>query len=136
MPHYTFPQKVLFKHCDPAGIVFYPRYFEMINDAVEGVFCDLLDWPFEVSHRTGALPTVTFEIAFTAPSRHGDQLALEIDFQKIGRTSLTLNITTVCKEQTRFTAVQKLVCVNEHGRPAAWPETVREKVKTILESRT
>ncbi|MEL6103010.1 MAG: acyl-CoA thioesterase, partial [Pseudomonadota bacterium] len=26
---FQFLQKVLFKHCDPAGIVFYPRYFEM-----------------------------------------------------------------------------------------------------------
>ena len=32
---FTLTQKVLFKHCDPAGIVFYPRYFEMINDCVE-----------------------------------------------------------------------------------------------------
>ncbi|CPO21707.1 4-hydroxybenzoyl CoA thioesterase [Bordetella pertussis] len=27
--------EVRFRHCDPAGIVFYPRYFEMINDFVE-----------------------------------------------------------------------------------------------------
>jgi 4-hydroxybenzoyl-CoA thioesterase len=44
--HYQFFQKVLFKHCDPTGIVFYPRFFEMINDAVEAMFSDLLDRPF------------------------------------------------------------------------------------------
>ena len=27
-----------FRHCDPAGIVFYPRYFEMMNDAIEIFF--------------------------------------------------------------------------------------------------
>src|SRR5260370_493059 len=30
--------QVLFRHCDPAGIVFYPRYFEMVNDLVEEWF--------------------------------------------------------------------------------------------------
>ena len=33
---FTMPQKVQFKHCDPAGIVFYPRYFELLNDTLLG----------------------------------------------------------------------------------------------------
>ena len=28
-------KRVRFAHCDPAGIVFYPRYFEMLNELVE-----------------------------------------------------------------------------------------------------
>ena len=32
---FEFRQTIGFKHCDPAGIVFYPRYFEMFNDCVE-----------------------------------------------------------------------------------------------------
>jgi 4-hydroxybenzoyl-CoA thioesterase len=28
---YHVTQKVLFRHCDPAGIVFFPRYFEMVR---------------------------------------------------------------------------------------------------------
>ena len=31
---FTTQRKVRFQHCDPAGIVFYPRYFEMINSVV------------------------------------------------------------------------------------------------------
>jgi 4-hydroxybenzoyl-CoA thioesterase len=38
---FVMNQKVLFKHCDPAGVVFYPRYFEMINDCVEALFDDI-----------------------------------------------------------------------------------------------
>lgn len=41
---FTFTQKVLFKHCDPAGIVFYPRYFEIINDCIEAFF-EQIDHP-------------------------------------------------------------------------------------------
>ena len=32
---------VRFQHCDPAGIVFYPRYFEMISQSVEEWFAAL-----------------------------------------------------------------------------------------------
>ena len=35
---FTTTRKVRFEHCDPAGIVFYPRYFEMINGTVEDWF--------------------------------------------------------------------------------------------------
>ena len=34
---FTAEMTVAFRHCDPAGIVFYPRYFEMINDFVEAL---------------------------------------------------------------------------------------------------
>ena len=54
--HYT--QKVMFKHCDPAGIVFYPRYFEMMNDVVESFFAECLGLPFERLLVTAGVPTV------------------------------------------------------------------------------
>ena len=41
---YTRTVPIEFNHCDPAGIVFYPRYFEMTNSVVENFF------PDEVGH--------------------------------------------------------------------------------------
>ena len=41
--------EVRFRHCDPAGIVFYPRYFEMINDFVEEWFDKGMGLPFHLS---------------------------------------------------------------------------------------
>ena len=37
---FTVTQRVRFQHCDPAGIVFYPRYFEMLNATIEEWFDD------------------------------------------------------------------------------------------------
>ena len=71
--HFEIPQKVLFKHCDPAGIVFYPRFFEMINDAVEALFSDMLGWPFEKMHPDSGVPTAEFKVRFKVPCRQGDQ---------------------------------------------------------------
>ncbi|MBY0236971.1 MAG: acyl-CoA thioesterase, partial [Burkholderiaceae bacterium] len=40
MTNFVFERRELvrFGHCDPAGIVFYPRYFEMLNALVEDWF--------------------------------------------------------------------------------------------------
>ena len=35
---HTMPIQVLFRHCDPAAIVFYPRYVELVHDVVEHWF--------------------------------------------------------------------------------------------------
>ena len=132
--HFQFPQKVLFKHCDPAGIAFYPRIFEMINDAVEAMFNDLLGWPFETMHAEYGVPTIAINIEFKAPSVHGDHLILQISILEIGRTSLSLNICALAKDTIRFEANHTLVCINSNGKPVQWPEKIRQKVNTLMEN--
>ncbi len=131
--HFRFPQKILFKHCDPAGIVFYPRYFEIINDAVEAMFSDLIGWPFEQMHNGSGVPTATISVDFTAPSRHGDQIVLDITIQKLGRSSMILKTVALAGAETRFVADHVLVCIDDQGRPRPWPAPVRKTVNDILE---
>ena len=38
--------QIEFNHCDPAGIVFYPRYFEMVNSVVENFFREVAGHSF------------------------------------------------------------------------------------------
>ncbi len=124
----------MFKHCDPAGIVFYPRYFEMINDAVEAMFDDLLGWPFEVIHKNGAVPTKSFDVDFKNPCRHGDRLRLDLSIKGFGRTSLTLEIDAMSEVDVRFTAKQVLVNTSSDGRPTPWPEGIRARLHQCLET--
>ena len=123
---FTMPQKVLFKHCDPAGIVFYPRYFEMINDAVEAFFDRAVGLPFEEMHRTHGVPTLTIETTFRAPSRHGDHLDIAVAPTRVGGTSVALAIRATCGGETRFENRQTLVFIDKRTmRPVRWPESVR-----------
>ncbi|TBX14721.1 acyl-CoA thioesterase [Nioella sediminis] len=123
---FHFPQKVLFKHCDPAGIVFYPRYFEMLNDCVEAFFDEVLGLPFETLHATGGVPTAEITTRFLAPSRHGDHLTIALTVTRVGQSSLGLMFTADCGDETRFTARSTLVLLGENGRPRPWPEGVRQ----------
>lgn len=85
---------VRFGDCDPAGIVFYPRYFEMINGLVEDWCADGLGLSFHEMHmvRGIGLPAVHVETDFVAPSTLGDSMLAELQVKKIGGTSITLAI--------------------------------------------
>ena len=128
---FDYPQKVIFKYCDPAGIVFYPRYFEMINDATEALFDEVFGCPWEVLHATGNIPTAEITAQFTAPSRHGDQLIIEIEATKLGRTSLGLSFHARAGEETRFRARLTLVHIAKDGRPTPWPAPLRAAIETF-----
>lgn len=126
-------QKVLFKHCDPAGIVFYPRYFEMINDTVEWFFSDCLKMPFEHIHLDGSgVPTVEINTRFHAPSRHGDMLQIALTPLNIGNTSMGLEVNATCQNELRFSCDLILVNVNKHGKPNPWEGSVRDIVTSMM----
>ena len=131
---FVFNQKVLFKHCDPARIVFYPRYFEMINDCVEAWFDERLGAPFEELHvYGGGVPTARIEAAFKAPSRHGDRLAIALHCLKIGRTSTDLSFEAKCGDELRFSAASTLVHIDNDGRPSRWPDPLRQRLTEEME---
>ena len=79
---FVFPQKVRFQHCDPAGIVFYPRYFEMLNATIEEWFATRLGLSFAEIHGPMGMgvPTAAHQTpTSTAPSRLGERLDFALD---------------------------------------------------------
>ena len=74
-------QRVRFAHVDAAGIVFYPRYFEMLNAAVEEYFGAVVGMDFADIHlvRRLGVPTVRLEADFAGPSHLGDLLDFALE---------------------------------------------------------
>lgn len=85
---------IRFAHCDPAGIVFYPRYLEMFNALVEDWFLDELGISFAEIHegRGWGIPTVRLEVDYIAYSRLGEVLSASLVVRKLGTTSFALDI--------------------------------------------
>ncbi|MDF1726758.1 MAG: thioesterase family protein [Sulfitobacter sp.] len=132
---FTLREKVKFKHCDPAGIVFYPRYFEMINDMVEAFFDDGVGVPFEDLHREGGIPTAEISVKFARPSRHGDRLDIALQCYHLGRTSLGIEVRATCQGEERFLSRSTLVLVDSAGRPRPWSDTIRARLSEYLSKR-
>jgi 4-hydroxybenzoyl-CoA thioesterase len=119
---------VRFAHCDPAGIVFYPRYIEMINNLVED-WCRDRDIPYADMHggRRMGLPAARLEVDFLASSRVGDILSASLAVRSIGASSLTLDIVfrgPDGADRVRGSLVLVLVDA-ESKRPVPIPDDVR-----------
>jgi 4-hydroxybenzoyl-CoA thioesterase len=86
---------VRFGDCDPAGIVFYPRYLEIFNNIVEDWCREGLQFSFPdlIAQRGWGLPTVHLEVDFTAPSRFGELLSAALTVRSVGNSSVNLEIT-------------------------------------------
>jgi 4-hydroxybenzoyl-CoA thioesterase len=121
-------QAVRFAHVDAAGIVFYPRYFEMLNAAVEDFFAQAIGVDFAQIHlaRRLGIPTVRLDVDFSAPSRLGDPLDFELEVARVGRSSLELEVHVLCAAELRFRATVVLVCIDlDRGVSVPWPEDMR-----------
>lgn len=135
MTDFTLQQKVRFQHCDPAGIVFYPRYFEMINATVEEWFAQRLGLPFETLHGLlgAAVPTVSMTVDFHAPSRLGDVVEFRLRPTRIGRSSVGLSIEAHCGGEKRLSMESTLVFTGEGAsKPDSWPEDLRARIAREL----
>ncbi len=130
---YTRTVAVEFNHCDPAGIVFYPRYFEMVNSVVENFFGEVIGYPFARMMAEGhGVPTVRIETEFRAPSRLGDRLDFTLALERAGQTSVTFVVNAGAGGVERMTARLTLVWV-ENGQSAAWPAEIRRGFNRFLE---
>ncbi len=85
--------QVAWGDCDPAGIVFYPRFFAWM-DSVSHVLARAMGIPREAMLPPSAdlvgFPIVRAEAQFVAPARLDDTLEVRTRVSRIGRSSLTL----------------------------------------------
>ena len=86
---FEVPRRIRFSDCDPAGIVFYPQYFVMLNGLMED-WVDALGIGFAdlVSRRRIGLPTVRLEADFRTVSRFGDDVVLSLQVERLGGRAL------------------------------------------------
>lgn len=107
-------KNVRFSHCDPAGIVFYPRYAELCNEVVEDWFREALDVDFHELHekRRLGVPAVRLEVEYLHPSTYGDTLEFSLRVREIGNASMQLALVARCGEQERVRIELKVVMMS------------------------
>jgi 4-hydroxybenzoyl-CoA thioesterase len=103
-------------HCDPAGIVFYPRFLEMFDwstwllvEAATGVPMQKFGAQFGVE----GFPLVDVKVRFTNPCRVGDSVVIESHVETARRSSFQVahrlsnaGVASVACEETRVWAVR------------------------------
>jgi 4-hydroxybenzoyl-CoA thioesterase len=127
---YLAQRKVRFGDCDPAGIVYFPRYFEMLNGVIEDWWQDIgLSWATVLPQRDIVTPVSHLEAQFLRPSRHGDHLDIVLTIEALTRSSirLALRASGADPSDERLRARARMVCVSTISRsPQAWPQDIRD----------
>ena len=129
-------KRIRFSHCDPAGIVFYPRYAELCNEVVEDWFQEALGVDFHTFHeklRLG-LPVVRSTIDYLATSTYGDELTFRLQVKAIGNSSMNLHINASGNGQERIRADFRVVMMSmDSMRAVAISDDWREKFSVFLD---
>ena len=125
------PRVIRFSDCDPAGIVFFPQYFIMLNALVEDWFTHALgvNYAHLLGQRRVGLPTVALQSEFRAPCRMGDVVEFRLQLERMGGRSLTLRVDCMhgatCCVQIRQVLVSTSLA---HDGAIDIPQDVREGI--------
>ena len=132
--YFTKKEKVRFQHVDYAGIVFYPRFLEMLNCLVEDWFEEALNRPFSKMHETNGIPTVDLKIQFKNAARLGEILTKKLWVKELKNSSIICGFQFVnASENTVLEGEVTLVNVKiEADRNSIKAEAFNEGMKSRI----
>jgi 4-hydroxybenzoyl-CoA thioesterase len=119
--------------CDPAGIIFYPRYFEIFDASTAALFERALGVTKYQMFKTlefAGWPLVRTQVRFVKPTRFGDDVTVDTmvefgrsSFDIAHRVSLNGELCAECAEKRVWTARDAQGALKSH----LIPEEVRAK---------
>jgi 4-hydroxybenzoyl-CoA thioesterase len=89
----TVARRIQWGECDPAGIVFYPRYFEMFDGSTTAMFSagtGLTKYQMFEHYRFAGYPMVDTRARFLIPCRFGDDITIETTMTEVKRSSFNI----------------------------------------------
>lgn len=91
---FTVELPIRFSHTDPAGIVYFPNYFDFCNGVVEDWYtrCLGIDYARMIFEERRSAPIVHAACDFYVPSLMGDRVSFTLLLARIGRTSIDMDI--------------------------------------------
>jgi 4-hydroxybenzoyl-CoA thioesterase len=126
---------IQFGDCDPAGIVYYPNYFRMFDNATAA----LLSTAFGMNKRLwlehyqiAGIPMVDTGAKFFVPSQFGDVIEIRSEITELGRSSFSVRHQVMRGTDLAIEAVEKRVWVKRDAsgaiRSAPLPDDVRTRL--------
>jgi 4-hydroxybenzoyl-CoA thioesterase len=138
--HYH-PHTVRFGECDPAGVVYFPVFFDWFHQAMESWFAEALATPYAEVLQTIGFPAVHTEADFRRPCRIGEPLRIALTVGSLHRKSLRLEYRVLGADDT-VRATGATVCAVIAPQPGAGfrfkavaiPEPLRAKITEFMET--
>ena len=136
MARFEATRVLRFGDCDPAGIAYYPRYFDLLNGVVEDWWISMgVSWKVLFGERRIGLPTVRLEVDFRAPAFLEDELRFTLQIKRIGSKSVELDHVVQRGAATLWKCAQTLVVTSlDSHRSIAWPDDLRAALVSFQET--
>lgn len=138
MSYFIKPEKIRFQHIDYAGIVFYPRFLEMLNGLVEDWFEEALDRPFSKMHQTNGIPTVDLKVQFKKAARLGEILTKKLWVKELKSSSVVCGFRfedesgNTCVEGEVTLVNVKIAEDRNSIKAEAFTEEMKEKISKFM----
>ena len=141
---FVYEMQVPFGDCDPAGIVYFPRFFDYFHRTMEQWFEGALGIAYYevVREQKIGFPTVHTEADFRIPSQFGDRLQIELTVSRLGKKSFTLayRVRSQCKKEISFRVVGQTICAfvdldpthTGYQKSVALPSSIRSQVESFM----
>jgi len=122
--------------CDPAGIVFYPRYFEMFETCIATLFeraTGMTKYEMLRAYQFAGYPVVEARAQFSAPAKFGDDVVAETMVKEFRRSSFDVHHRVFNAEKLAVEGFETRVWVMRHPddparlRAQAIPEEIIAK---------
>jgi 4-hydroxybenzoyl-CoA thioesterase len=130
--------------CDPAGIVYFPRYFEYFDACTNALFerAGFFKPTMLKSYGIAGIPVVDMKASFMTPSRFGEDVVVESSIAKWGNSSFVVRhrlmkdvlLAIECFETRVWVVHPKGDPEKFEARPI--PSEVKEKFGLAAETRT
>ncbi len=135
---FLHPVTVRFGDCDPAGIAYFPRFFEWFHEAMEAWFGEALGAPYHEVLRRHGFPAVHTECDYRAPCRFGDAVVIELRLGALGRSSLRLDYRVLGADGgVRAVAHTRVVMIGtdpsqaDHLKSVVIPDALRARMEAF-----
>jgi 4-hydroxybenzoyl-CoA thioesterase len=119
--------RIVWGDCDPAGIVYYPRYFEMFDTSTTALFeraLGMTKYQFLKVHESLGYPMVDTRARFLLPTRYGDDVVIETTITEIKRSSFAVTHRLMKDGALAVEGFETRVWV---GRDPADPDKIKAK---------
>jgi 4-hydroxybenzoyl-CoA thioesterase len=118
---FTLEIPVRFGACDPAGILYFPRYFDLFHQTMEEWFGAQLGFTYHsfLRGRQLGLPAVHTEADFRRPCGYGETVRVTLSLARVGATSVVLDYVVTGDDDDDVRATGRTVCVVMDLDPAS-----------------
>ncbi|TMH31942.1 MAG: acyl-CoA thioesterase [Betaproteobacteria bacterium] len=132
---FSMQRKIRFSHCDPAGIVYFVHFFDMINGCVEDWFAEAVGVSSQellIKRRVG-FPIVNTRCEFFRPCHLSDILVLDLRIAALGRSSIEFAIGGRVGAEHKFQAHHKVAMMSlDTLKSVAIDDELRSKMREFV----